>query len=222
MHEYVYVHISIYIYWCVVNEALLLNDFFAINQTSHHTKMSNLGDSNRNNNSIDFSNGDDIAGKVDAFWREEYNIPYLTEMLERRQTLLTSMRVDSWESRIKPLELIYNRIERKNASLVLEREHIQMMIEDTMSRQTELIENASLVHNNLKKRGDAALSKYYFIVSIFRYLPFHSPSSILCLLFLPTISPTIISMLKTCKTNSRIKLIRCRALTPHTYTEKYK
>eukprot|EP00943_MAST-04B_sp_MAST-4B-sp1_P007802 g7802.t1 len=127
--------------------------------------MSNLGDSNRNNDSIDFSNGDDIAGKVDAFWREEYNIPYLTEMLERRQTLLTSMRVNSWESRIKPLELIYNRIERKNASLVLEREHIQMMIEDVVSRRSTIIENANIIHNNLKKRCNEALSKYYFIVN---------------------------------------------------------
>jgi hypothetical protein len=129
--------------------------------------MSNLDDSNRNSNSINSSNGDDIERKVDAFWREEYNIPYLTEMLERRQTLLTSMRVGSWENSIKPLELIYNRIERKNASLVLEREHIQMMIEDVMSRRSTIIENASIIHNNLKKRCNEALSKYYFIVSIF-------------------------------------------------------
>ena len=71
--------------------------------------MSNKYPNNEiNNNNINNNNNMNIVEKVDAYWQNEYEIPSLMEMLERRQNLLASMRVESWENDIKPLEIVIN------------------------------------------------------------------------------------------------------------------
>ena len=80
------------------------------------------------NNNINNNNNMNIVEKVDAYWQNEYEIPSLMEMLERRQNLLASMRVESWENDIKPLEVTRNKIKKSNGKLLVEREQIQMTI----------------------------------------------------------------------------------------------
>ena len=65
------------------------------------------------NNNINNNNNMNIVEKVDAYWQNEYEIPSLMEMLERRQNLLASMRVESWENDIKPLEVTHNKIKKR-------------------------------------------------------------------------------------------------------------
>ena len=115
------------------------------------------------NNNINNNNNMNIVEKVDAYWQNEYEIPSLMEMLERRQNLLASMRVESWENDIKPLEVTRNKIKKSNGKLLVEREQIQMTMEDIISRKFLIIENAKRIHNNLQQRSNDAKAKYYFI-----------------------------------------------------------
>ena len=85
----------------------------------------------------DIGNLDDrnIQEKVDAYWQQEFDIPYLTHMLERRQRLLSSMRSKSRGTIAKPLDQIYHETNHRNIALKVNREQLKMTIEDVVARQ---------------------------------------------------------------------------------------
>ena len=92
----------------------------------------------------DTGNSDDrnIQEKVDAYWQQEFDIPYLTHMLERRQRLLSSMRSKSRET-AKPLDQIYHETNNRNIALKANREQLKMTIEDVVARQMYVAQNVA-------------------------------------------------------------------------------
>ena len=115
----------------------------------------------------DIGNLDDrnIQEKVDAYWQQEFDIPYLTHMLERRQRLLSSMRSKSRET-AKPLDQIYHETNNRNIALKANREQLKMTIEDVVARQMYVAQNAARIQEKLQQRCNYAVAKYYAIVCI--------------------------------------------------------
>ena len=115
----------------------------------------------------DTENSDDrnIQEKVDAYWQQEFDIPYLTHMLERRQRLLSSMRSKSRET-AKPLDQIYHETNNRNIALKANREQLKMTIEDVVARQMYVAQNAVRIQEKLQQRCNYAVAKYYAIVCI--------------------------------------------------------
>ena len=106
-----------------------------------------------------------IQEKVDAYWQQEFDIPYLTHMLERRQRLLSSMRSKSRET-AKPLDQIYHETNNRNIALKANREQLKMTIEDVVARQMYVAQNAARIQEKLQQRCNYAVAKYYAIVCI--------------------------------------------------------
>ena len=102
----------------------------------------------------DTENSDDrnIQEKVDAYWQQEFDIPYLTHMLERRQRLLSSMRSKS-RGTAKPLDQIYHETNHRNIALKVNREQLKMTIEDVVARQMYVGQNAARIQEKLVALG---------------------------------------------------------------------
>ena len=126
-------------------------------------RLRSMSTSQNNVEDISIPDNRNIQDKVDAYWQDEFDIPYLTNMLERRQRLLSSMRRKS-RATAKPLDRIYYETNNQNIELQIKREQLKMMIEDVVARQIYVAQNAVQIQEKLQQRCNYAVAKYYAMV----------------------------------------------------------